>query len=277
MSTKHASTLDKCKAKAALAAVGSIELEEGMTVGIGSGSTVVHAVRQLEAKCAEAGVVINCVATSFQAEQLIVESPHMRLVTLSSNPELAVAIDGADEIDPQLNLIKGGGGCALREKVVAACTKKMLVIADYTKWSKQLGTVWLKGIPLEVLPVAYVPVQRKLIDLGASGAPLRMSSGGKAGPVVTDHGNFIVDANFEEIEDPAVLNQQLLNIPGVLGTGLFIGMASTAFIAGKDGNVKVRHRAPIARQLESADLLDGEKGDVEDVGGEEGRVENVAE
>lgn len=96
------------------------------------------------------GIVINCVATSFQAEQLIVESLHMRLVTLSSHPELAVVIDGADEIDPQLNLIKGGGGCALREKVVAACTKKMLVIADYTKWSKQLGTVWLKGVPLEV-------------------------------------------------------------------------------------------------------------------------------
>lgn len=138
------------------------------------------------------------VPTSFQATELIDKSSHLHQTTLSSQPKLDVAIDGADEIDPLLNCIKGGGGCALQEKIVASCTNNLIIVADHTKVGKCLGSVWKKGVPIEVLPLATVPVQKNLVLAGATTAKLRMAKH-KAGPVVTDHGNVIVDAEFDEI------------------------------------------------------------------------------
>jgi len=190
-----------------------------------------------------ADITIFGVPTSFQAEQLITESAHIQLSTLAAHPDLTVGIDGADEIDDQLNLIKGGGGCALQEKVVASCVEHLVIIADHTKPSSVLGRRWRKGIPLEVLPIAYVAVQRKLQALGAASCKLRMATA-KAGPVVTDHGGFILDADFGEVSDVAGLDAKLHGIPGLLETGLFVGMAKMAFIANADGTVDVLKPRP---------------------------------
>ena len=133
---------------------------------------------------------------------------------LDISPILEVAIDGADEIDPQLNLIKGGGGCALQEKVVAACAKRLIIIADSSKISPRLGHVWRRGVPLEVLPMAVAPVRRRIAEtLGAKSVEFRMAIR-KAGPTITDHGNVIVDADFGDIDNVKELNRALLDIPG---------------------------------------------------------------
>jgi ribose 5-phosphate isomerase A len=146
-------------------------------------------------------------------------------------------LDGADEIDEGLNLIKGGGGCLVQEKIIASNSKKLIIIADFRKKSKKLGQNWKKGVPIEVIPLAYVPIIAKLKKLGAN-PKLRMAQA-KAGPLVTDNGNFIIDADFGTIESPNDINDTILKIPGVVDTGLFIGMAEKAYIGQKDGTVLV--------------------------------------
>lgn len=228
--------IENAKQQAAIQSVDN-HIKSGQKVGIGSGSTVVYAVEHL-AKKFESGEITNiiCVPSSFQARQLILEY-NLPLAEINEQPHLDVDIDGADEIDIDLNLIKGGGGCHLQEKIVAAASKHLIIIADFRKDSKKLGEKWKKGIPLEVSPLAYKPVMEKIQSLG--GNPTLRLAKSKAGPSVSDNGNFIVDADFGVINNPAELHLKLLNIPGVLETGLFINLAVKAYIGMDDGSVKI--------------------------------------
>ncbi|MHA1584028.1 MAG: ribose 5-phosphate isomerase A, partial [Promethearchaeota archaeon] len=157
---------------------------------------------------------------------------------LSRYPTIDVDIDGADEVDASLNLIKGGGGCHVQEKIIASCAEKLVIVADYRKDSKNLGNKWKKGVPIEVISLAYVPIMKKIQDLGGS-PTLRMAKN-KAGPVISDNGNFIIDADFGIIDDPRMLNLKIRAITGVVETGLFVNMAEKAYFGQEDGSIIFR-------------------------------------
>jgi ribose 5-phosphate isomerase A len=223
------------KKNAALKAVEE-NVKKGMILGIGSGSTVVYAVEAIAEINQKNNLNLKCIPTSFQSHQLIIENG-LTLVSLDQYPEIDLDIDGADEIDKALNLIKGGGGCLVQEKIIASSSKKLVIIVDYTKKSDYLGENWKKGVPIEIIPLAYIPIMKRLEKLG--GTPnLRMAQA-KAGPVVSDNGNFIIDVDFGKIENPKELNLILLQIPGVVDTGLFVNMASKAYIGQKDGTIEI--------------------------------------
>ncbi len=209
-------------------------VKQDMILGIGSGSTVVYAVEAIAEINKNNKLNLKCIPTSFQSRQLIVENG-LTLVSLDQYPEIDLDIDGADEIDNALNLIKGGGGCLVQEKIVASASKKLVIIADYTKKSDYLGENWKKGVPIEIIPLAHVPITKRLEKLG--GSPVLRMAQAKAGPVVSDNGNFIIDVDFGKIDNPSDLNMKLLKIPGVVDTGLFVSMASKAYIGQKDGTV----------------------------------------
>ncbi|EZA55280.1 hypothetical protein DMN91_006606 [Ooceraea biroi] len=212
-------------------------VQNNTVVGIGSGSTVVYAVQRLAERVKEERLNVVCVPTSFQARQLILDN-RLTLGDLEVYPKLDCAIDGADEVDAEMNLIKGGGGCLLQEKIVASCAKQFIIIADYTKNSEKLGEQYKKGIPIEVVPMAYVPIRRKIEDTYGGSAKIRMALS-KAGPVVTDNGNFILDWQFPgNLTDWNKINTEISLIPGVVETGLFINMAEKAFFGMSDGTVK---------------------------------------
>jgi len=166
--------------------------------------------------------------------QLIVKHG-LKLSNLAMTPELDIAIDGADEVDAELNCIKGGGGCHVQEKTVASCAKRFVVVADYRKQARKLGQQWKRGVPIEVLPFAYVPIMKKIEQLG--GKPVLRMAKSKAGPCVSDNGNFIIDADFGVVDNPAVLNAALIELVGVVDTGLFVGMAEKAYFGQADGSV----------------------------------------
>lgn len=211
-------------------------VQDGMILGIGSGSTVVYAVEKLKILISEKKFSVKCIPTSFQSYQLIVENG-LNLGSLDQYPNIDLDLDGADEIDEDLNLIKGGGGCLVQEKIVASNSKRLVIIADFRKKSKKLGENWKFGVPIEVIPLAHVPIIEKLKKLGAT-PKLRMAQA-KAGPLITDNGNFIIDADFGIIKSPNEINDTILKIPGVVDTGLFIGMTERAYIGQKDGTVLV--------------------------------------
>jgi len=169
-------------------------------LGIGSGSTVVYAIERVAERVQKEGLKLVCVPTSFQSRGLLLQNK-LTVGSLEDYPVIDVTIDGADEVDANLALIKGGGGCQTLEKIVAYNSKALVIVADYRKDSTSLGEQWKKGVPIEVIPTAYVPVQNKLKALGATAVKLRMGSAEtKMGPVVTDNGNFILDADFGLIQ-----------------------------------------------------------------------------
>lgn len=212
-------------------------VKNNSVIGIGSGSTIIYAVDRLVERIKEERLNIVCIPTSFQARQLILNN-HLTLGDLETYPKLDCAIDGADEVDSEMNLIKGGGGCLLQEKIVASCADQFVVIADYTKNSQKLGEQYKKGIPIEVIPMAYVAIQRKIEDNYGGDVKVRMALA-KAGPVVTDNGNFILDWYFpQDLSNWNRINTEISMIPGVVETGLFIKMANKAFFGMPDGSVK---------------------------------------
>jgi ribose 5-phosphate isomerase A len=217
---------DQEKQVAARAAVDLVEA--GSIVGLGSGSTAAYAVRFL-AERVRNGLKIVGIPTS-QHTQHLAEQLGIPLVTLDEHPKIDIDVDGADEIDPQLNLIKGGGGAFLREKIVASVSRRFIVIADSAKQVKRLGKF---PLPVEVVPFAESLIKPQIEALGAK-VSLRNYAYGN--PYVTDEGHHILDCTFGEIVDPAALAEKLCHIPGVVEHGLFIGMAELAFI-GKDGKV----------------------------------------
>ncbi|KAI9318111.1 ribose 5-phosphate isomerase A-domain-containing protein [Dichotomocladium elegans] len=210
-------------------------------VGIGSGSTVVYAVERILQRPELKDIVY--VPTSFQSKSLIIEGG-LTLGSPEQFPEIDVTIDGADEVDEQLNAIKGGGACQFQEKVVAEAAKKFVIIADYRKKSKQLGTQWTKGVPVEVVPMAYKSVMHAIehkLSWKPEKVSLRMAVN-KAGPVVTDNGNFCVDAHFGAIQDPAALLKELKLLTGVYEVGLFCNMAEIAYFGEEDGSVSTLNK-----------------------------------
>nr|XP_031547952.1 ribose-5-phosphate isomerase isoform X1 [Vicugna pacos] len=181
-----------------------------------------------------------CIPTSFQARQLILQYG-LTLSDLDRHPEIDLAIDGADEVDADLNLIKGGGGCLTQEKIVAGNASRFIVIADFRKDSKNLGDQWHKGIPIEVIPMAYVPVSRAVTQKFGGVIELRMAVN-KAGPVVTDNGNFILDWKFDRVHKWSEVNTAIKMLPGVVDTGLFINMAERVYFGMQDGSVNMREK-----------------------------------
>lgn len=218
---------DEWKRMAAEEAVKAIE--PGMAIGIGTGTTAAYLVRALALRLREGLTIAGTVPTS-QATAQLAANLGIPLSSLDTFPELDLAIDGADEIDPQLFLIKGGGGALLREKIVASAARRFLVIADATKLVAKLGT--LAPLPVEAVPFAATPVRRRLEQLGAS-VQLRQRNGQT---FITDNANVILDCYFTNgIDDPAMLDLQLHSITGVVETGLFLRMAERAIVAGASG------------------------------------------
>lgn len=239
--TKINMSLEKAKQVAAYRAVDEF-VTNNSVFGVGSGSTVVYAVQRLAERVETEKLKVTCIPTSFQAKQLILKH-NLFLGELDTNPRIDVTIDGADEVDANMTLIKGGGGCLLQEKIVASCSKKMIVIADNTKDSSKLGDRYKKGIPVEVIPMAYVPIRNKIVDLYGGEVKLRIAVA-KAGPVVTDNGNFILDWMFTNQDlDWDHVNKTIKMIPGVVETGLFVNMCQKAYFGQPEGNVVERSAA----------------------------------
>ncbi|WP_100965248.1 ribose-5-phosphate isomerase RpiA [Bosea sp. FBZP-16] len=216
------------------AALAALELvRPGMRLGLGTGSTARHFVDGLGAKVA-AGLEVICVATS-EATQAQAESLSIPMSTLDETPELDLTIDGADEIDSALRLIKGGGAALLREKIVAAASKRMIVIADT---GKQVETLGRFPLPIEVVPFGLEATRRAvaaaIASSGASGE-LKLRKRTDGATLLTDGGHYILDAHLGRIELPDVLALALNQVPGVVEHGLFLGLANAAFLAGSDG------------------------------------------
>ncbi len=208
-------------------------------VGLGTGSTTAYAIQYIGERL-QSGDLQNIVGvtTSFQAE-VLARKYNIPLSTLDVVDRIDVAIDGADEVDPQKNLIKGGGAAHTQEKIVDSLAEEFIVVVDGGKLVDKLGSTFL--LPVEVIPKAVVPVMRKLEQLG--GKPdLRMGVK-KAGPVVTDQGNLVVDVKFDSIDDPATLEKTINNIPGVLENGLFVGVTDVVLVG------EIIDNKPIVREL----------------------------
>jgi ribose 5-phosphate isomerase A len=208
-------------------------VEPGMRLGLGTGSTVRHFV-DLLAERVHAGLDVVGVPTS-EATRAQAEGLGIRLTSLEDAPELDLTIDGADEVAPDLSLIKGGGGALLREKIVAAASKRMIVIADESKWVPVLGRF---PLPIEVVPFGFGAtcraVEAAVLAAGARGpATLRRGKDGHA--FVTDGGHWIIDATLGSIPAPQALADRLAAVPGVVEHGLFIGLAQAAILAGAAG------------------------------------------
>ncbi|MGB0560493.1 MAG: ribose-5-phosphate isomerase RpiA [Spirulinaceae cyanobacterium] len=206
-------------------------------VGLGTGSTTAYAIQFLGDRL-RSGELSNVVGipTSFQAE-VLAKQYGIPLTTLDAVDKIDVAIDGADEVDPQKNLIKGGGAAHTREKIVDTLAETFIVVVDQGKLVDRLGASFL--LPVEVLPMAIAPVMRAIERLG--GKPeLRMGIK-KAGPVVTDQGNLVIDVQFQSIDDPVSLEATLNNIPGVLENGLFVNCTDVVLVGEvKEGQPSVR-------------------------------------
>ena len=222
---------DDLKRAAARAAAATVE--SGMTLGLGTGSTAGKLIEELALR-AKAGLRIVCVPTS-EATRKLAEAAGLKLTTLDDTPHLDLTIDGADEIDPILTLIKGGGGALLREKIVATASDRMVVIADI---SKRVSTLGAFPLPVEIVPFGATATRNMVAamvrEIGYEGTiGLRKGKDGK--PFVTENGNLILDCAFGRIGEPLDLAAALRIIPGVVEHGLFIGLADQAFIAGPDG------------------------------------------
>ncbi|XP_046611147.1 ribose-5-phosphate isomerase [Neodiprion virginianus] len=228
--------LESAKKAAAYKAVDEY-VKDNSIIGIGSGSTVIYAVHRLAERVREENLRVICIPTSFQARQLIINH-HLALSDLEIHPKLSCTIDGADEVDAEMNLLKGGGGCLLQEKIVASCSDELIIVADYTKNSQRLGEQFKKGVSIEVIPLAYVPIKQKILENLGGSIDLRMAKA-KLGPVLTDNGNFILDWHFpNNITDWNKINTEILLLPGVVETGIFINMAKKAYFGMADGSVK---------------------------------------
>ncbi len=204
-------------------------VEDGMVIGLGTGSTANYLIYALAQRMVSGLHIIGAVPSSNATKELAANL-NIPLTDLNTHPELDLYIDGADEIDPQLRLLKGAGGALLREKIVASSARRFVVIADITKKVTQLGHQF--PVPVEVVPLAVTPVSKRITALGAN-IRVRQLAGQ---PFITDNQNFIVDCTFPTgIADPDELDAHLHSIVGVVETGLFLHMAQQAFIGGPDG------------------------------------------
>ena len=205
-------------------------VQSGMTLGLGSGSTALFATRGIGRRI-QAGDLKEVIAIptslAIEAEARTLGIP---LTTLEDHPQIDVTIDGADEVDPELNLIKGGGGALLREKIVAQATQRQIIVVDESKLSDQLGTRW--AVPVEVIPFGWTAQAAFLQSLGAA-PKLRRQDDGR--PYLTDQSNLILDCHFGKIEDPGQLAEAIKSRAGIVEHGLFIQLAHDVIVARQSG------------------------------------------
>jgi ribose 5-phosphate isomerase A len=223
---------DQLKKQAAVAALAAVE--SGMRLGLGSGSTAAHFVRALGMRVRAGGLSVVGVPTS-EGTAALAAAEGIPLTSLDDTPELDLTVDGADEVDPKLRLIKGGGGALLREKIVASASRRLIIVADGGKFVDTLGAF---PLPIEIVTFGMTATRRRIEQLASklnlSGAlPLR--KGPQGTPFVSDGGNAIMDASFGRIPDPEALAAGLNGIPGVVEHGLFLELASAAVIARETG------------------------------------------
>ncbi|KAH9918076.1 ribose 5-phosphate isomerase A-domain-containing protein [Fomitopsis serialis] len=224
--------IEASKRLAAWTAVDRHVKPDDKVIGIGSGSTVPYVVERIVAQGAARNKDRVFIPTSFQSKELIV-SAQLLLGDVDQYPVIDVTIDGADSVDETLNCIKGGGACHLREKVLAEAADTFIVVADYRKDTDVLGKNFQQGVPIEVAQFAYAKVLQNVHLVGSPNATLRMAKS-KAGPVVTDNGNF------EMMRDPYTLLTRLKMLTGVVEVGLFCHMAKAAYFGNQDGSVTVK-------------------------------------
>lgn len=212
-------------------------VQSNCIVGLGTGSTTAYAIEYIGERLAK-GEISNVVGipTSYQAE-VLARKYGIPLTTLDVVDHIDIAIDGADEVDPHKNLIKGGGAAHTREKIVDSLADLFIVVVDSSKIVEKLGSSF--PLPVEVIPMAVTPVMRQLEKLG--GKPELRMGVKKAGPVVTDQGNLVIDVKFDSIDNPAELEKTINNIPGVVENGLFVGLADVILVGEiVDGKPRVR-------------------------------------
>lgn len=227
------SAADLAKFNAAQAAIEYVK--DGMVVGLGTGSTAAHFVRQLGERVAQ-GLKVKGVPTS-EATRNLAEQAGVPLLEISQVAAIDVDVDGADEVDTAFRLIKGGGGALLREKIVAAASRRMVVIADASKWVETLGAF---PLPVEVTRFGFALTAQRIADAlratGCAGDEVALRVAGKANePVITDGGNYIIDAHARSIRDAEALAAALQAIPGVVEHGLFLGLAQVVIIGNATG------------------------------------------
>jgi ribose 5-phosphate isomerase A len=207
-------------------------VKDGQVVGLGTGSTAAFFIKLLAEKV-KAGLRVRGIPTSVKSGELA-QSLGIPIITLDDCQEIAVTVDGADEVDPQLRLIKGGGGAMLREKIVASATRQLVIVADASKQVPVLGKF---PLPVEVIRFAEALVKKRITDLGAK-VSVRTGADGK--PYVTDENHHILDCRFGEIRDADALARQLSDMPGIVEHGLFIGMAKVVLFARGSEIVELR-------------------------------------
>ena len=233
--------VEQAKKEAGIAAVQFVE--SGMRVGLGTGSTVKHTVIEIGRAMLEEGLEVIGVPTSIRTERLAIEHG-IPLSTVTQLGGLDVVIDGADEFDPAFQLIKGGGAALLREKIVAQASKRMIVVADDRKRVERLGAF---PLPIEITPFEWEDTLKRISLICGVPANLRMmGSNGSDSPLITDNGNMIVDAGVGNpfIDNPALIESQLLHLAGVVEVGLFIDMCDTVVLAGQTG-VEILRRSDV--------------------------------
>lgn len=206
-------------------------LDDGMTVGLGTGSTAYWAIEKIGQKVKNEGWKIRAIATSIRSEEQA-RGLGIPIVDFSSVRAIDVTIDGADEVDGHLQLIKGGGGALLREKIVATNSLQMIVVADETKWVQTLGKF---PLPVEVIHFGWERTFEKLQMLGCQGT-LRLNG---TEPYITDNGNYIIDCAFGEITDPPALHNDVNSITGVVDNGLFIQIATKLVLGYNNGETRI--------------------------------------
>lgn len=223
------------KKRAALEAVKHVR--NGYTLGLGSGTTAAYVIREIGKVIRQKNWHITGVPTSYQAFLLAVECG-IPVTSLDEHPKLDLNIDGADQIDRDLNMIKGMGGALTREKIVASASKLNVIVVDESKLVRKLGVN--HPVPVEVLPFAAATVCSKIHDI--RGKPVLRVGNGKVGPVVTDNGNFIIDVYMRSINNPHELDSKLKSIPGVVETGLFVGIADIAYVGTRNSVEKISRK-----------------------------------
>jgi ribose 5-phosphate isomerase A len=224
----NADLIQEAKKNAAFEAVKHVK--DNFIVGLGSGTTVAFAIEALGRRMKTENLKIMGIPSSYQAFQLAVQHG-IQITTLDEHPSIDITIDGADQITPELYLIKGMGAALLREKVVAAASKYNIIIADKSKRVNVLGEN-NQAVPIEVLPFALSFVKNRINTLG--GVTNIREGKGKLGPIITDNGNIIIDANFGLMQNPQVLAGEVKSIPGVVETGFFVDLTDIAYIATED-------------------------------------------
>jgi ribose 5-phosphate isomerase A len=219
--------------------VAADRVQSGSIVGLGTGSTTAFAIQALGDRLKSGDLKdIKGIPTSFQAS-VLAKQYGIPLTTLDEVDRIHIAIDGADEVDPQKQLIKGGGAAHTREKVVDGLAELFIVVVDQSKLVENLGSTF--PVPVEVLPMAVTPVMRALEKLG--GQPELRMGVKKDGPVITDQGNMVLDVTFANIADPADLEKTLNNIPGVLENGIFVDLANVVLIG------EIQNGQPVVREM----------------------------